>query len=430
MNIAIIGAGITGLSAAYYLSKEEHTVTIYEGSSKLGGLVGAIKFPDDVYLEKYYHHIFRDDTFVVDLINELELDEKLIWRASQPGFLYPERRYNFNGVKDLLQFKPLSMTDRFKLGISIFYFQTQRQWQKFDNLSVSEWYEKFRGQKIYQTVWQPLLKSKFGEDADKIACSWLWGRIYPRAKSRRQGGEELGYLSGGFYHIFDQLQKYLTQAGQTINLNSPIHEIKQMVDKKICLTDNDGLNHYYDKVISTIPASTLKSITHDNLGGYGSDLKKIKYRSIECAVFVLNKSLSDIYWLNNCHPEVDLGGVIEHTNLVGTKDYGGKHIIYAFRYLSYNENQQANIKTKKQFYFDQLAKIFPDLTFNDIDNIHIFYDSFASPIYKQGYIKHIPDSQTTWPNLLTASIAQIYPEDRTMNNCIKLAKKTLENIII
>ena len=427
MNIAIIGAGITGLSAAYYLSLQGHAITIYEAGPEIGGLVGAMKFPHDVYLEKYYHHIFRDDKHVIDLINELGLGDKLTWNASQPGFLYPENRYNFNGIKDLLGFKPLSLIDRFKLGLSIFYFQRQEKWQGFDRLSVAEWYHKFRGDKIYQTVWRPLLCSKFGDDqADNISCAWLWGRIYPRAKSRRKGGEEVGYLSGGFYHLFDKLRQSLTESGQKIYLNTPIKQLIRTADKKITVIDGHNVAATYDKVISTIPVPILKSLTGDKLGGYGSRLRQIKYRSIECAVFILKKPLSDIYWLNNCHPNIDLGGVIEHSNLVGTTDYGHKHIAYAFRYLSFNQNQLADNDQKKRFYLKQLTRIYPNLELTDIEDIHVFYDSFASPIYRRGYINDVPPITTPWPNLLAASIAQIYPDDRTMNNCIRLAKKTID----
>ena len=37
MKIAIIGAVATGLATAYYLSKKEHQVTIFESSNYIGG---------------------------------------------------------------------------------------------------------------------------------------------------------------------------------------------------------------------------------------------------------------------------------------------------------------------------------------------------------------------------------------------------------
>lgn len=43
-KIAIIGAGFTGISAAYKLIKSGAKVTIYENSNELGGLVRGVLF--------------------------------------------------------------------------------------------------------------------------------------------------------------------------------------------------------------------------------------------------------------------------------------------------------------------------------------------------------------------------------------------------
>ncbi len=41
--------------------------------------------------------------------------------------------------------------------------------------------------------------------------AWLWGRIYPRVKSRRGAHEELGYLNGGFKIFFDRLREEIVE---------------------------------------------------------------------------------------------------------------------------------------------------------------------------------------------------------------------------
>ena len=43
MNIAIIGGGLTGLTAAYELLKYGHQVTVFEKEKTLGGLAGGFK---------------------------------------------------------------------------------------------------------------------------------------------------------------------------------------------------------------------------------------------------------------------------------------------------------------------------------------------------------------------------------------------------
>ena len=57
MNVAIIGAGPAGLSAAYDLAREAHRVTVFEGAPEVGGLASGFKAPHwDWTLEKFYHH--------------------------------------------------------------------------------------------------------------------------------------------------------------------------------------------------------------------------------------------------------------------------------------------------------------------------------------------------------------------------------------
>ena len=57
MKIAIIGAGFSGLAAAYTLTKRGHDVTVFEKDSQPGGL--AIGYKEKVWdgtLETHCHH--------------------------------------------------------------------------------------------------------------------------------------------------------------------------------------------------------------------------------------------------------------------------------------------------------------------------------------------------------------------------------------
>ncbi|MGJ8671971.1 protoporphyrinogen oxidase [Rubritalea sp.] len=76
-NVAIIGAGITGLSAAYYLQQAGHSAVIFEKSDRVGGIIQTSK--KDGYL---YEHgpntLMVNDKRVAELIETIGLGPEVV----------------------------------------------------------------------------------------------------------------------------------------------------------------------------------------------------------------------------------------------------------------------------------------------------------------------------------------------------------------
>lgn len=81
MNIAIIGSGFGGLSAAIYLARAGHDVTVYEKNSQLGGRARVLEdqgFRRDMGPSWYLMpDVFRDvfDDRGIDIESELQLEQ-------------------------------------------------------------------------------------------------------------------------------------------------------------------------------------------------------------------------------------------------------------------------------------------------------------------------------------------------------------------
>ena len=56
-----------------------------------------------------------------------------------------------------------------------------------------------------------------------------------------------------------------------------------------------------------------------------------------CVVLETDRPLSSTYWTNVCDQSLPFGGVIEHTNLVPSGDYGDRHVVYLSRYFTSDE---------------------------------------------------------------------------------------------
>ncbi len=394
-KIAIIGGGLGGLSLGYYLSKEKNKVTIFEKEDFLGGLVGGFKMEGE-NLEKLYHHFFKTDKDLINLLKEVGLEEKIIWNKSSTGLYWKSKMYPFNGAMDLLKFKPLCLMDKFRMGVAALYLGFDNNWQKYENKTAVEWVKKWMGKNGYEVVWKPLLQGKFHKYYKDISMAWLWARIHTRGNSKNEKGEEvLGYIDGGFEKLVERLAELIKKSGGEIKLSNEVKKIKD-------------LERVFDVVIDTRPD------------------KDIAYLAAVDVVFSSDQNLSKFYWHNINDPQSPFIAFIQHTNLVGTKNYQGKNIYYLGTYVP-QDHKFLKIEEKELIdqWFDYLKKIFPKFDKNLVKNISVFRFKSGQHIVKTNYVKPVYKISE---KVYRMNFAQIYPEDRGVNFGVREAKKIAEII--
>jgi len=171
MKFGIIGAGATGLAAAYDLSLKGHKVKIYEAADYIGGHASTFQVAGSE-LEKGYHHWFTNDTDIVSLMAEIGLKETIEWFPSSVGTYQDGEIYKFLSPFDLMKYKPLGFINRIKMGISSLQIRYIKEWQKLESISAKEWLIRNTNTEIYHAFWEPMLRGKFGEENhDKIISS-------------------------------------------------------------------------------------------------------------------------------------------------------------------------------------------------------------------------------------------------------------------
>ncbi|PJE69231.1 oxidoreductase, partial [Candidatus Shapirobacteria bacterium CG10_big_fil_rev_8_21_14_0_10_38_14] len=182
MRIAIIGTGITGLTAAFKLSQKGHQITIFEKENYLGGLAAGFKKKDwSWHLEYFFHHLFTSDKAAKKLITELDLSKKLFFQRPKTSIYFRGKIAPFDSLCSLLNFPFLSFPQKIRTGLTTAYLRLTNNWQKLEKTTASQWLSKFYGQKVYQILWEPLLTGKFGEQKNQISMAWFWARIKKRS---------------------------------------------------------------------------------------------------------------------------------------------------------------------------------------------------------------------------------------------------------
>lgn len=391
-KIAIIGGGLGGLVSGYFLAKQGNKVIIFERENFLGGLVGGFRMEGE-NLEKLYHHFFRTDKYLVELLEEIGLVDNIVWNKNSTGLYWKNRMYPFNGAMDLLKFKPLSLIDKIRMGLVAIYLGWDKNWKKYEGISAAKWMKKAVGKNGYEVVWKPLLHGKFHKYYKDISMAWLWARIHTRGNSKNERGEEvLGYIDGGFEKLSQRLAELIKKNDGEIRLKSEVKNIK-------------NLEKDFDMIIDTRPD------------------KEVEYLGAINIVFSSEQSLSKFYWHNINDPKSPFIAFIQHTNLVGTKNYKGKNIYYLGTYVP-QDHRFLKMDEKKLIkeWFDYLKKIFPEFDKNKAKNISVFRFKNAQHIVVKSYkVK----SYKVNKKLYRMNLAQIYPEDRGVNFGVREAKACL-----
>lgn len=423
MNIAIIGAGYAGMTAGIDLGKAGHTVTIYEILPEAGGLAAGFKAPHwEWKVEKFYHHLFTNDDEIIQLAKEMGIREKLTTYRPSTDLIFEGKPYPFDHVLPVLRYPGLSFMDKIRAGGTAAYLKLQRNWASFEGVTAHDWMKRAMGG-AYDKEFEALLRGKFGEENyRKVPMTWFWARMYKRTPS-------LIYPDGGFDTITNAMVRAVHTHGGTIHLKTPVQRLGQQ-DKKWIVKHVAGTNEY-DAVIATVSPGLLTRLVKELPSGYLAALQELKHMGAVVMTVALSHQLTEkSYWLNVDKRSYPMLSLVEHTNMVDPKHYGGDHLIYMgdylpsdHPYLSYNADQLFEV------YEPSLKRFNAAYDRSWVRDKWIFSTSYAQPLPTLHYGKRIPAIKTPLAGLYFASMSQVYPWDRGTNYAVEIGHRAATELL-
>lgn len=429
MKTLIVGGGATGLTVAYLLSRAGQEVEVYEAAGQAGGLMNTFDVGDGVRLEYFYHHFFTHDAEINWLISELGLESDVRFIDSTMGIYRDGRLFEFNGVKDLLKFNAMGLWGRFRFGLTSAMLAYFKSYTKREDKTALEWFYAKAGRDATDAIWRPMLEVKFGEAADKIPLAWIAGRLRQRVLSRKSGVEKLGYLNGSLQRLTDSLVTKVEEQGVVLNLNKPVKRIPETSGDSVSIELADGTVAKGDRLVFTIPTNHLAGLMRHTVPGYASELDSIEYLGAICTVLSFPQALSDTYWTNIADGNCDFGGVIEQTNLVPSECYGGQHLVYLSKYALPNDpiwDYEDEKLIDRQL--GQLERIYKRPLKDSLKRAWVFRSRTAAPVTDMGFKDRVPPFKTPLSNVYMASMCHLYPEERSVNNSIRVAAELLRDM--
>lgn len=418
MKIGIIGAGFTGLAAAYELQKAGIEVTIIEKDNAPGGLaIGYSEKNWDWTLEKHYHHWFTSDDFVLNLAKEI--NHNVLIKRPKTSVFIKNKLYELDSPKAILAFPLLPMVDKIRMSAVLAFLKFDPFWKPLEKLNAVKILTKTMGKKAFSMLWEPQLRNKMGKYADEISLVWFWTRINKRTPS-------LAYPEGGFLSFAKHLAEVIEKKKGTILYSTETIAIKD--DKEVTVTIKSGGKQkelQFDKVIVTLPTFLFLNLTPQLPVSYREKMVRLRGLGATNMVLRLKKQFmpDTTYWLSICEKDSPVMVVVEHTNLMDKSHYNNEHLLYVGNYPEPTSKEFAMPKEDLLKKYDEvLLKINPNYKTSLID-YDVFRAPFAQPIVPTNYSRLIPPFTTPLQHVFLANIEQVYPWDRGTNYAVELGQK-------
>ena len=425
-RIAIIGAGASGLSCAYSLANNGLIVDIYEKSSNLGGLASSTKLSKG-RIDTFYHHLFESDKYILKFINKLGIKDKVIFKRTTTAHISENKYYDISGLKNLFASKLLSKVSYIQLligGAIIKYFPDVFNLKDKSILSLLD---NFFGKEASNKIWRPLIKGKFGSNADLIPFSWLRARIKDRSIN-------LGYARNGFEEIYEIISDEISKKGGKIFLNNEIQEINYDRENDKVILNNKS----YDRLVTTLSPKTNKKILK-NLNYKSS---KISYIGALCGIFEFSKKPVPAYWTGITPSKGysnfeynDFLALISYAELDETwnKDDNKTWPVYIASYITEKEFKKFNLaewEEKMKNSIIEISKISLGenaINESNIINSNIAFAEYAQPIISPG--KNLFPNPEKAISTLFANMHNIYPNDRGQNRAFQIGEERASQIL-
>jgi protoporphyrinogen oxidase len=443
MRVAVIGAGVAGLTAAHRLSEIGHACDVYERWPGLGGQAATIDAGGGVRIERYYHHLFMTDRHIQALYRELGLPDELEWRPSSVAMFSDGHTHPFTTPLDLLRYPPLSLGSRLRMGAAVLLLQRRHQVEPFELITARAWIQRYMGREVWDKVWGPLLRAKFGERADAIAMAWLWSKLTLRRELKGSDARQelLGYPKTSFETIFVALERAIERAGGRVLIDRPVARVERGADGFLVHPGAPGSFRRgydprayeavgdpvrYDAVVATVPSEVFMQMLDERLvarmrADYKRRVRASEYHTALCLVLELERTMTRYYWTNVIDPGLPFCGLVEHTNFVEPERYGGRRFAYVANYLaSDDELLELSPDELLTAYEPGLRRLNPGFSRGWVRERWLFREPHAQPIVTIGYRDRMPGLDTGIPGLVLANTTQIYPEDRGTNYSVRL----------
>lgn len=284
-EIVIIGAGITGLSTAYWLKKDGFKVKILEASNQVGG---------NIKTEKHQNFVFdtgpnsglETTPLIKQIVDELNLQDEFVYANKESNKRYILRDNVLHPLpmnpKDFITTRLFSTSGKFRVLLEPFIGKSKDGYYQ----SVAEFVRRRLGQEFLDYAINPFVSGVFAGDPENLSVKSAFPKLYrleevygglfkgmiKGAKERKQRAEK-SKQSAAMFSFRNGMSVLTNRLGEFLKdeilLNHKLTKVQKVDDRILINAVEDGNEKVFEtkSVLFTIPAYSTAEILRE-LDGY------------------------------------------------------------------------------------------------------------------------------------------------------------------
>ncbi len=355
MNIAVIGAGPAGMTAAYELSKQlgkkVTSLHVFEKSDRVGGLSRSIELWDQ-RVDLGPHRFFSHDTKINALWLEVVKDRYDI--VDRQTRIYYKKRFFDYPIKAFNALQNLGIYEAVRCVLS---YLLERMNPTRDTSSFEGWVTSRFGKRLYTIFFKTYSEKLWGIPCNKLDSDFASQRIkklslfeaIKNALFQGKGNkhatlvDQFAYPVGGTGSVYEAMQKQIQANGGVVRVDTGVERVITSGGTAHSLLLENGEIGEYDHIISTMPISLLVERLPEVPMPVLEQAKKLTFRNT--ILVYLRVDQTDLFsdqWLYIHESSVNVGRVTNFRNWLPSVYGESESSILCLEYWCYFEDDLWN----------------------------------------------------------------------------------------
>ena len=411
-QVAILGAGIAGLSSGWLLQEQGIDFVILEMQSYIGGLARSFEW-GGFFCDFAAHRFFTSNEKVLqELLNLIPMARHI--RRS---------RIFINGrwMRDPLDVIELGVKLPIVKQLELFWSYALRNRDLPDDCFENYVLRRY-GRSLYQLFFKPYTEKLFGITGSQISVLWARQKVRlanPLDTFRENTKTKFQYfyypLRGGYGAIANALYEKIKEK---VQFEAKVLGFEQR-DGKITnvIYEQGGKQHNMpdDFIISTLPLSHTGQLLGHSF--------PLQYQKVDAVYLLINRPLvSDYHWVYFIDEDICINRLVEFKNMSAVDTPAETSVLCA---------------EVTQYHDDVVDKVIRDLikvgmiSRKDVLDTKVIREKFAYPVYNRDYDQAILNAQDTlgqYSNLYMVGRAAEF-RHREVDDNFAAATETIKKIV-